>query len=211
MKKILVFILCAMLICAVPIVASAEGEIPADIETSASEVVDSTTETEMTTTEEIVEYVKANLEEIVVIVATALGSFYAAHIRGKMNGSLGIMNNNTIAVAKNSEEAIGKALKEVKDMAMVVESYKSEVGSLLEEIRKSAEEKKCLEDTLNSVEAFLKASKMATLEMSNEVADLLLLANIPNSKKEELYARHTKAVHDLETVKEVKSNEVEES
>lgn len=211
MKKILVFILCIMLICAVPIVASAEGEIPADIETSASEVVDSTTETEMTATESIVEYVKENLEEIVVIVASSLATFYASYIRGKTNASIGIMNNNTIAVAKNSEEAIGKALKEVKDMATVVESYKEEIGTLLGEIRKSAEEKKSLEDTLNSVESFLKASKMATLEMSNEVADLLLLANIPNSKKEELYARHSKAVHELETVKEVKSNEVEES
>jgi hypothetical protein len=32
------------------------------------------------------------------------------------------------------------------------------------------------------------------MELANEVAELLVLANIPNSKKEELYSRHLAAV-----------------
>ena len=85
--------------------------------------------------------------------------------------------------------------------------YKAEFETVLKEIRKSAEEKKCLEDTLAHVETFLKTAKLATLELSNEVAELLVLANIPNSKKEELYARHKQAVQDLEEAEGVINND----
>ena len=82
---------------------------------------------------------------------------------------------------------------------------------MLEEIKRNAEEKKKLEDTITSVEKLLKATKLANLELSNEVAELLVLANIPNAKKDELYARHTNAVSQLEAVeKEVKEHEGKE-
>ena len=217
MKRVLVFILCVMLICTVPIVAFAEEVSPADVEQTSNEIategeISSESDAlEPTITESIVNYVKDNIEEISVIFALFASAFYDKIVRNKMNGSIGILNNNAIAVAKNSEENIAKVLAEAKDMANVVESYKEEIGSLLGEMRKNAEEKQSLEVTLNNVETFLKTAKIATLELSNEVADLLLLANIPNAKKEELYARHTKAVHELETVEEVKSDGNKES
>ncbi len=218
MKKILAFILCAVLICAVPIVASAE-EIPADTVTEEVVADNSTPETESGTeaeispsvTEKIVAYFQANLEEISVIGTLIVGMFYEIRKHGKLTGSIGTLNNNAITIANNSSEAIKKALEEVTDVAKVVDSYKGEIASLLAEIRTSAEEKKNLEETLNNVQTFLKTAKSATIELSNEVADLLVLANIPNSVKDELYARHTKAVHELEAAEEVMSNDGNET
>ena len=218
MKKIFAIIICVMLLCAMTFVASAEEAIPADIEQTATETENSTPETEIATeseisgeeltiTESIVEYVKANVEEILVIVATALGSFFAARMRTKTNGAIGTLNNNAIAIANNSSEAINKALTEVKDIANVVTNYKDEIAALLGEIRKSAEEKKSLEDTLSHVETFLKTAKLATLELADEVADLLLLANIPTSKKEEMYSHHCAAV---KAIAEAETTEVKE-
>ena len=88
---------------------------------------------------------------------------------------------------------------------------KKDFASLLDEVRKTAEEKQSLETTLIHVETFLKSSKLATLELANEVAELLVLANIPVSKKDEFYARHTQAVHEIESVEEVMSHERKEA
>lgn len=226
MKKILAFILCAVLICAVPIAVSAE-ENPADAvetnptvsenlpteEESATEGENSPSETipEKTVTEKIVEYVQSHFEEISVIGTLIVGMFYEIRKHGKLTGSIGTLNNNAITIANNSSDAIKKALEEVTDIAKVVDSYKGEIASLLAEIRTSAEEKKNLEDTLSNVQTFLKTAKSATIELSNEIADLLVLANIPNSVKEELFDRHKKAVHELEAAEEVMSNDGNET
>ena len=138
------------------------------------------------------------------------------------------MNNNAVAVAENSAKAIGdvmakadtivdevltragtiadnssvivqNVLKETVAIAEVVKSYKEQMEAMLGEIRKNAEEKQSLEDTLLSVQKTLETLKMADLEFGNEVAELLVLANIPNAKKEELYSRHRAAVNAIET------------
>jgi hypothetical protein len=151
-------------------------------------------------TEQIVGWVKSHFEEISVIVSLLLMIFYEIRKHRKLNGSIGTLNNNAISISKGSVDSIDIMLKEAKDIAGVVRTYRDEFAGLLEEVRKSDEEKRYLEETLTHVETFLKAAKLATLELSNEVAELLVLANIPNSKKEELYARHIDAVHKLETV-----------
>ena len=223
MKKILAVILCVMLFCITPIIASAEGGNPADIEQTTTEVDNSSTETESTTegeilpseeepiTETIVRYVKSHVEELSVIVTLIITMVYEVRKHGKLTGSIGTLNNNAIAIVENSSNTIKAALDEMADMANVVNKYKDDIETLLAEIRKNAEEKESLEKTLGNVEAFLKTAKLATLELSNEVAELLVLANIPNSKKEELYARHTKAVHDIEAVEEVIGNDKAEA
>ena len=206
MKRFLAIILCVVvLVGATSIVAFAEGESP-DAVAPDTEVTETVPEAEEPMTETIVNYVKEHLEEISVIVSLIAAAIYKKMKDGRLSATLGTLNNNAIAVAENSASTIKKALEEVEDISNVVNSYKDEIASLLAEIRKSAEEKKSLEDTLSHVETFLKTAKLATLELSNEVAELLVLANIPNSKKEELYARHTQAVHELETVEEVMSN-----
>lgn len=199
MKKILAFILCALLICATPIVASAEDGATDSTETSSTE--------NQTVTEKIVGYVQDNIEEISVIVSLVVTMFYEIRKHGKLSGSIGILNKNAITIAENSSDAIKNALTKVEGIAEIVNGYKDEIASLLSEIRSSAEEKKNLKDTLAHVETFLKTAKLATLELSNEVAELLVLANIPNSVKDELYARHSKAVNELKAAEEVMNND----
>lgn len=180
MKRFLVLMLCIMLLMVTPVVAYAAEE---------------GAEVEQTMTDEIVDYVTSHPEELSVIATLILTIIYEVRKHGKLNGSIGTLNNNAITVAQNSAEAIKTALAGVEGIAEVVNKYKDEIEALLGEIRKSAEEKKALEETLSHVEGLLKTSKLATLELANEVAELLVLANIPPSKKEELYARHRAAVN----------------
>jgi hypothetical protein len=193
-----------MLICAVPFVASAEETVPDG--TEQTETITETSpevEVEKTTTEIVVDYIKSHIEELSVIGTLLVTIFYEIRKHGKLTGSIGTLNNNAIAVAENSATAIKTALTEVEGIADIVKNYKDEIAALLGEIRKSAEEKKSLEETLSHVETFLKTAKLATLELSNEVAELLVLANIPNSKKDELYSRHRAAVDAIATAETV--------
>lgn len=219
MRKLFVFILCAMLIFALPVVAYAEEGDSATVEqnTEVTENLPSVEETatgsedsvpEQTMTEIIVEYVKEHIEEISVIGTLLMTIFYEIRKHGKLNGSIGTLNNNAITVATNSATAINMALAKVESIAGAVEGYKNDIAALLGEIRKNAEEKQVLEDALARVESYLKSAKSANVEFANEMAELLCLANIPNSKKEELYARHIKAVDEI---KEVTSNDGKEA
>lgn len=206
MKKIFVFILCVMLLMAFPVVALAEGENTPEGE-NVPPVEEIVTEGEISAseasiTETIVDYVKDNLEEILVVALMALYSFYEARIRGKMTGSIGLLNNNAITIAQNSAETIKTAFEKIEAIRDKVNGFEQKIELLLEEFRTTAEEKQSFEDTLNQFQTFLKTAKMANLELSNEVAELLVLSNIPNSVKEELTARHYKAVHDLEAAEE---------
>ncbi len=213
MKKIFAFILCAVLLCAVPIVASAE-ETPIPDETvtqgnnSGAETVP---ETEQSMTEMIVGYVKSHVEEISVIITLILTMFYEIRKHGKLNGSIGTLNNNAVTVAEKSAAAINSALSKVEGVMDIVDGYKAKIETLLEEIRISEEEKKALADALVRVESYLNTAKIANMEFANELAELLCLANIPNSKKEELYARHMDGVHKLEAAEEVKSDDGQET
>lgn len=202
MRKLIAFMLCAMLIFALPVVAYAEDEIPVTGEENIIEEA----ETEKPITDVIAEFVQDHLTDLGVIGTLLMTIFYEIRKHKSLNGSIGTLNNNAIKVAENSAATITKVLSEAQDIANVVKTYKDEIALLLGEVRKNAEEKQSLEDTLKSVDSFLRTAKLATLELSNEVAELLLLANIPNSKKEELYSRHNKAVQELEAVEEVISN-----
>lgn len=196
MKRIIGFIICILIVLTIPVCAAEEVEAVA----------------ELSMTEVVVEWVKTHIEELFVIIMGILYSYYYKVTSGKLNLSMGKMNNNAIKIAEDSSATIKKALEEVKDVADVVTKYKEEFETLLGEVRKSAEEKLTLETTLAHVEGFLKTSKLAMLEVSNEVAELLVLANIPMSKRDELYSRHMKAVHELEALEqeEVTSNDGKE-
>jgi hypothetical protein len=73
-------------------------------------------------------------------------------------------------------------------------------------VRANEEEKHKLATTLATVKKYLETAKAANLELSNEVAELLVLANIPNSKKEELYSRHRAAVDAIAAVEKTEVN-----
>ena len=199
MKKILVFLLCIMILCTMPIVAFAEGE---SVEAVVEESTVSETVPEKTVTESIVDYVKSHVEELSVMGTLLVTIFYEVRKHRNLNGSIGTLNNNAIAVAEKSATAVKEALAKAEDIATVVQNYKDQMVSLLDEIRNSEEEKKALKDALVRVESYLSTAKLANVEFANELAELLCLANIPNSKKEELYARHVQSVRSLEAAED---------
>jgi ABC-type transporter Mla subunit MlaD len=185
MKKFLILMLAIILIFAMPVaVFAAEGD------TSAPEQTD----TDFPSVDEIVAYVQAHLEEISVIITMIVTIIYNVRKNTKIDKSVTTLNNNAVTVATDSKEAIDKALASIAETAATVSGYKKEIADLLEEVRQNAEEKQALEKTLADVTAHLKTAKLANVEFANELAELLVLANIPNSVKDELFARHRAAV-----------------
>jgi soluble cytochrome b562 len=205
MKKLLAIMLCAMLIFALPIFVSAEEADNSAPETEIT-VEGEISAPENTVTENIVDYIVANIDKLVVIVVMAGYSIVESRLRGKMNGSIGTLNNNAIAIANNSANAINTAMDKVATVANKMKEYEEKFDSLIETIRVSEEEKKALQNALTKVESYLNTAKIANIEFANELAELLCLANIPNAKKDELYKKHVEGVQKLEA-EEVKSDD----
>ena len=210
MKKILMLMLCVILVCALPVMAYAEETPTEDVTEEAAPLPEeSTPEAEKTMTEGIKEWVISNYEEIMVVVTLVLSLFYQVRKHGSLNKSVATLNNNAISVAENSNNAIGKALEDVSAVSSFVSGFAEQVTSLLEEIRANAKDRQSIEATLAEAEKVLKTAKLANIEFANELAELLVLANIPNSKKEELYQRHRAAVASIAEVE--KTTEVIEN
>ena len=169
------------------------------------------TEPEMTLMENFVEWVKANLAYLSVLATSLVIAIYDKISRGRISKTIGTVNNNSIAMANNSSEIMNAALEKVASLAEKVRGFDASMSEFMAEMRRTVEEKKSLEETMAEVVTFMKATKAAALEASNEVAELLVLANIPNSKKEELYARHIEAIRGLEAPEEVSGNERKEA
>lgn len=193
MKKFLAIVCALLLVCMFPITAFAEdGPVEqSEIVTEETAIEDDTPDI---TTEDIVGYIKAHFEEISVVITLILTLFYNVRKHKLLNRSISATNSNAIAVAENSDLAIKNALGKMEAF-----------DKLFEEYRATAEEKKKLEATLNEAMTCIRASKLANVEFANELAELLVLANIPNSKKEELYSRHLAAVS---TIAEAEKTEV---
>lgn len=213
MKKIFAIIMCALIMCALPVVAFAEEEIPdatvEDVTGEETPPVETTPETSPEPTPEeqaktvadmIVAWVLERLETISCIVTIFLTTIYQIRKHAVLNKSVATLNNNSIAMTENSNAAIQHALMGVEDVSTTVANYHNEMAVLLAEVRQNAEEKKRLESALLGVESYLKTAKLANVELADEVAELLVLANIPNSKKEELYSRHRAAVDAINAV-----------
>lgn len=211
MKKIfiaLIALLCLAAVFVLTNVVSATDEIPSLVETNAVETETLPTETEITTegeisatediptvtTETIVKWIEEHFEEISVIVTAICTLILTIKKLASVIKSIATCNNNAVDIAEESKVTIQTALAQVEAASAVVGTYKDEIVTLLAEIRQSDEEKKKLEVALTEVENYLKTAKLANTELANEVAELLVLANIPNSKKEELYSRHRAAV-----------------
>jgi hypothetical protein len=193
MKKILVFMFVLLVVFAMPMTAFA------------GEVTETATETEHTfdpdvvaeaesTTDKIMAYIQVHLEDLSVIITLCVSVLYQIRKHAKLNKSIGTLNNNAISIAENSATAIGTALNGVNKASAVVDGYKGNIEALLAEYRTTAEDRRRLEKMLVETENHLKTAKLANVEFANELAELLVLANIPNSKKDELYARHRAAV-----------------
>ena len=216
MKKILAFIICLVLVLVMPLAVFAEDGISdavvADevIEDTLSSEDETVTEGENTgeedtpeptlTTEMIGAWFEKNSGALG-IVCTIIGYGIALfNTINKANKSVTTMNNNTVTISESNEKIMSEALKELKS-----------ASALLGEIRRTDEDRKQAEKSLAEVSTYLNATRMANVELANEVAELLVLANIPNSKKEELYSRHLKAVAAIaEAEKAAEKTEVKE-
>jgi hypothetical protein len=213
MKKLIATFMCLFLVCAFPTVAFAEGEDFTTEKIVTESVIDTTAEEIVTeevyggtetmpelTTEVIVKWVTDNYEEITVILAVIAAALLIVQRLTMVIKSIISCNNNAAVIAEESKATTQAALDEVKSISTVVDAYREEFANLLAEVRQTDEEKRNLKTALESVEDFLKKSKSANIELGNTLAELLCLANIPNSKKEELYSRHRAAVEAIDSV-----------
>ena len=210
MKKIFIALLIIAMVCAMTAVAFAEDT--TEVETFIAEE-ETATEVTIPTTDEIVKWVEMHLEEISVIITLIFTLIYQVRKHASLNKSIATCNNNAVSIVENSNSVVQTALDRVENVSAVVDKYKDEIITLLAEIRQTDDEKKKLEIALTEVENYLKTAKLANTELANEVAELLVLANIPNSKKEELYSRHRAAVAAIDAAehKEVKNDVGEEA
>jgi hypothetical protein len=221
MKKILAFIVCIVLMCAMPLAVFAEEtieEIPETVpvveETISDTTISDVVPTEPTLKEEAQGYadiIAAWFEKnsgALGIVFTIIGYGIVLFKKVKtMTASVTTMNNNAVSISENGSIIANNALAQVKDIAEVVKGYSDKMAELLSKVEKSEEDKQKLEEALAEVRTLLKTAKLANVELANEVAELLVLANIPNSKKDELYARHLAAVG---AIAEAENTEVKE-
>ena len=221
MKKILAILMCVMLVCMMSVVVFAEDAEVVEGDATLDEAPEETPPAETPTdgektdeeiqaelaTEKFVNYIKENLEEWSVIVTLVLTVFYNARKHLALNKSMATMNNNTVSVAQSSAEAIANTVASVAGVTEVVNHYKTAMDNMLAEVRANEDEKQQLKAMLADCSATLKTAKAANIELANEVAELLILANIPNSKKDELYSRHLAAVKSIDTAERTEVKE----
>ena len=207
MKKIFALILCAMLICATPVMAYAEEVENATEVTENTSTEEIVTESEISASEptipdKIVNFISENYEGssfLSLAITIVVYTVFSVKKHKALNGSIGILNNNAIKVANDSTNTVIDVMGKAGEMAEVIKGYKEDFEAVITELRKTAEEKQSLEAMLGSVQKTIDTSKLAMKELADEMAELLVLANIPNSKKEELYARHRAAVDAIAT------------
>ena len=222
MKKILIAIVCLALMCCFSMSAFAETVEPpiAPEETLTNEVNWDEVKGEVSAF--ILNWVKPHIEEISVIITLVFYVIASAKDRKNLNKNMGVMNNNTIAIANNSNEKMTEALALMQTSSDSVVSYDERIKILLESYNNTLEDNKRFREEYVEMKKYLKASTEANIEFANELAELLALANIPNYKKEEIGKRHATnvaAIREAEskaeppldvTVEEVKEN-VEEA
>lgn len=188
MKKIFAILMCTFLLLTFSVTTFAEEITPA--EDIVIEETEEASEPFDISIDDIVSYVKEHYEEISVILGLIVSALYSLRLNKKTANSITTVNNNAVAIAENSASSMAA-------MSSVVEQYQTQMEAMLAEIRRNDKERADLEESLAEVTKYLKATRLANVELGNEVAELLILANIPNSKKDELYARHLAAVNEI--------------
>ena len=214
MKKILAFIVCIVLVCAMPLVVFAEETTDDVVDTTpvVEETIPETVAPDVAPTEPTLEEEAQGYADIIAawfeknsgalgIVFTFIGYGIVLFKKVKtMTASVTTMNNNAVSISENGSKIATDALA-------IMSGYTDKLTELLAKIEKSEDDKQKLEEALIESHALLKTAKLANVELANEVAELLVLANIPNSKKDELYARHLAAVG---AIAEAENTEVKE-
>lgn len=208
MKKIFTILMCVLMILTFSTVAFAEEAIEEAVTEPVTETVSEVGFFDLfeePSSDKFMAFIGSHFEEISVILTLIFSAMLGVLKNRQINTSVTTLNNNAVAVADNS-------LESMKGVSDVVEKYKEAMSAMLSEIRRNDEERASLEESLAEVSKYLKSTRLANVELANEVAELLILANIPNSKKDELYARHLAAVNAIaEAEAEVSKTEVKEN
>ncbi len=203
MKKFLAIIMVTFLLLTFSVTTFAEDTTSAEeIVTEEVSVTEEVTDPFDFTVDDAFKWVKNNYDKISVVVTLLFYILFSIRKARTLNKSITTVNNNAVAIAKNSKDSM-------LGMSSVVTQYKDAMESMLAEVRRNNEERASLEESLAEVSKYLKATRLANVELGNEVAELLILANIPNSKKDELYARHLAAVNAIKEAENVVA-EIEE-
>ncbi len=215
MKKIIAIMVGLMLIFAMPVLCFAEeAEAGEAADTTVTED-NSTTETETPTEEEktpsedapavedqlktitdaIAKFLEENGIDIAQIVTFITGALAVVmKIRESIKAAK-VLNNNSITISKENATFMAQAQSALEGVSAIVTKYEGDINKLLEAFKVTAEEKVVLEREIVEINAQFKVLAEANIEFSNELAELLSLANIPNFKKEEIGARHAAAVN----------------
>jgi hypothetical protein len=114
---------------------------------------------------------------------------------GVVQEALGEAREIMQALQDGNAAALTETLGKAETIAETVVSFKEVMETFLERIGDIESDKVATREALLEAAKAMEACKKAVLEDGNIVAELLLLANIPNSKKEEIYARHLSAVN----------------
>ena len=203
MKRIIVLILCVIMLL-VPLSASAEESYTPEneivTETESEPATEATGDEWSTITGAIKEWIEPNLEEISVVVSLIGYGILLLNRFSSVLKSMGTMNNNTITISKSNANLMEQAMASINNASGAVTAYDGKISETLDVFRQmiethkaTVEENKALEKALVEMRGYLKVCAEANLEFSNELAELIALANIPNYKKEELGARHVAA------------------
>lgn len=219
MKKLFAMILCVVFIFTMPICAFAEEEA---VETSEPGLSSENFEPNVSEKPDegngsgivqgIINYIFRHPEEVAVLASILIAALFKVIERRKLNSTLTTTNNNAIAVAETSDTIATNATNAINTAVSAVCGFTENISELLLEVKANEEEKQKLAAALSEATQYLKISQAANIELANEVAELLVLANIPNSKKDELYSRHRAAVGaiaDMAKKTEVTSDEAQ--
>ena len=148
-----------------------------------------------TITDTIVSLAKEWADEISLIFAVIFFCFKMASKIKRLTSTVKTLNNNSVEIAEKSNT-------NAQEAAAIAKDFVDSANAILAEVRTDAEDKHKLEEKLAEATRFINTAKLATVELANELAELLVLANIPNAKKEELYSRHRAAVNAIAAAEE---------
>ncbi|MBR6745192.1 MAG: hypothetical protein IKM00_08275 [Clostridia bacterium] len=205
MKKILTFTLCVLLVCLIPVSVCAADGTEAAAETAPTENAAELISVKFE------EWVLPHLEEISVVITLIFSLFYQMRKHTLLSRSIGTMNNNAVSIAEENSSMMSRALTGMENASLAVTAYDERIAALLDAFRSTAEDKERLERELAEIKGYLQTSAEANLEFSNELAELLSLANIPNFKKEEIGARHLAAVRAIRSTEHISADAEEVS
>ena len=192
MKKILIVTFCILLVCALPLTVCASGF--------------GTQEAGALVSKKFEEWVLPHLEEISVIVTLLFTCVFQFRKNRLLTRSMGTMNNNTVAVAEQSAAMMEQARSGLESAALAVRGYEEKMEALLTAYRSTAEDRERLEAEMREMREYCKTAAEANIEFSNELAELLSLANIPDYKKQEIGARHLAAVRAIRSAPAKEAN-----